>query len=64
MGFLVCGGFSVLLQIALELALLFAFDDVLKQARDRRRAHAHAHCALGSTTERQPPAVQSGAPLL
>lgn len=34
-GFLVCGGFSVLLQIALELALLFAFDDVLKQVEKK-----------------------------
>lgn len=34
-GFLVCGGFSTLLQIALVLALLFAFDAVVQKIESR-----------------------------
>ncbi|KAG2427731.1 hypothetical protein HXX76_012056 [Chlamydomonas incerta] len=34
LGFLVCGGFSILLQIALVLALLFAFDKVTAKIVD------------------------------
>ena len=55
MGFLACGGFSVLLQIGLVLALLFAFEDLTKKIVDPKEnpakydqggVRSYARCSL------------------